>query len=32
LYFAIWKLKQDAGAVITASHNPSQYNGCKLNL
>ncbi|MCB5262034.1 MAG: phosphomannomutase/phosphoglucomutase [Candidatus Cloacimonetes bacterium] len=32
VYFAIWKLKQDAGAVITASHNPSQYNGCKLNL
>ncbi len=32
LYFAIWKLKQDAGAMITASHNPSKYNGCKLNL
>ena len=32
LYFAIWKLKKDAGAMITASHNPSQYNGCKLNL
>ncbi|MCB5251535.1 MAG: phosphomannomutase/phosphoglucomutase [Candidatus Cloacimonadaceae bacterium] len=32
LYFAIWRLKQDAGAMITASHNPSQYNGCKLNL
>ncbi|MCB5260002.1 MAG: phosphomannomutase/phosphoglucomutase [Candidatus Cloacimonetes bacterium] len=32
LYFAIWKLKQDGGAMITASHNPSQYNGCKLNL
>jgi len=32
LYFAIWKLKQDGGAMVTASHNPSQYNGCKLNL
>lgn len=32
LYFAIWKLTQDGGAMITASHNPSQYNGCKLNL
>ncbi|MDP2173065.1 MAG: phosphomannomutase/phosphoglucomutase, partial [Candidatus Cloacimonadaceae bacterium] len=32
LYFAIWKLKMDAGAMVTASHNPSQYNGCKLNL
>lgn len=32
LYFAIWKLAKDAGAMVTASHNPSQYNGCKLNL
>ncbi|MDZ4181425.1 MAG: phosphomannomutase/phosphoglucomutase [Candidatus Cloacimonadaceae bacterium] len=32
LYFAIWKLRMDAGAMVTASHNPSQYNGCKLNL
>lgn len=32
LYFAIWKLGMDAGAMVTASHNPSQYNGCKLNL
>lgn len=32
LYFAIWKLDQDGGAMITASHNPSQYNGIKLNL
>ena len=32
LYFAIWKLGQDGGAMVTASHNPSQYNGCKLNL
>jgi phosphomannomutase/phosphoglucomutase len=32
LYYAIWRLKQDGGAMVTASHNPSQYNGCKLNL
>jgi phosphomannomutase / phosphoglucomutase len=32
LYFAIWKLKTDGGAMVTASHNPPQYNGCKLNL
>lgn len=32
LYFSIWKLKTDGGAMITASHNPPQYNGCKLNL
>jgi len=32
LYFSIWKLKMDGGAMITASHNPSQYNGIKLNL
>ncbi|MDD4308949.1 MAG: phosphomannomutase/phosphoglucomutase [Candidatus Cloacimonetes bacterium] len=32
LYFAIWQLGKDAGAMVTASHNPSQYNGCKLNL
>ncbi len=32
LYFSIWKLQSDAGAMITASHNPSQYNGVKLNL
>lgn len=32
LYYSIWKLKMDAGAMVTASHNPSQYNGCKLNL
>ena len=32
LYFAIWKLNVDGGAMVTASHNPSQYNGCKLNL
>lgn len=32
LYYSIWKLKTDGGAMITASHNPSQYNGVKLNL
>ena len=32
LYFAIWKLQTDAGAMITASHNPKEYNGIKLNL
>lgn len=32
LYYAIWKLNTDGGAMITASHNPSQYNGIKLNL
>ncbi|NLO10981.1 MAG: phosphomannomutase/phosphoglucomutase [Candidatus Cloacimonetes bacterium] len=32
LYYTIWKLNMDGGAMVTASHNPSQYNGCKLNL
>lgn len=32
LYYAIWKLNMDGGAMMTASHNPSQYNGIKLNL
>lgn len=32
LYYSIWKLKTEGGAMVTASHNPSQYNGCKLNL
>lgn len=31
LYFAIWKLNMEAGAMITASHNPPEYNGIKLN-
>jgi phosphomannomutase/phosphoglucomutase len=31
LYFSIWALKTDAGAMITASHNPPAYNGIKLN-
>ena len=32
LYFAIWKLNTKAGAMITASHNPPEYNGIKLNF
>lgn len=31
LYFAIWKLQTDAGVMITASHNPAEYNGIKMN-
>lgn len=31
LYYSIWKLKTDGGVMITASHNPSEYNGIKLN-
>ena len=31
LYYSIWKLKTDGGVVITASHNPAEYNGIKLN-
>lgn len=30
LYFAVHHLKTDGGAMITASHNPPQYNGIKL--
>lgn len=32
LYFASWKLDVDAGVVITASHNPAEYNGMKFCL
>ena len=32
LYFSIWHLKMDAGVMITASHNPAEYNGIKLNM
>jgi phosphomannomutase / phosphoglucomutase len=32
LYYSIWKLSMEGGVMITASHNPSQYNGIKLNL
>lgn len=31
LYFSIWKLQMDAGVMITASHNPAEYNGIKMN-
>ena len=30
LYFAAWKLQGDAAAIITASHNPAEYNGLKM--
>lgn len=30
LYFAIGSLKYDAGIMITASHNPKEYNGFKM--
>jgi len=30
LYFAVGKYGYDAGVMITASHNPKQYNGLKL--
>lgn len=30
LYFAVGKLGLDGGAMITASHNPAQYNGMKF--
>ena len=32
LYYAIHELNVDAGAMITASHNPKEYNGIKLNI
>lgn len=31
LYYSIWKLKTDTGVMITASHNPAEYNGIKMN-
>lgn len=30
LYFAIRHLKKDGGVMVTASHNPKEYNGFKL--
>jgi phosphomannomutase len=32
LYWSIWYLKTDAGVQVTGSHNPSEYNGFKMNL
>lgn len=30
LYFSIQSLKQDGGVMVTASHNPKEYNGFKI--
>lgn len=30
IYFLVEKLKADGGIVITASHNPKEYNGIKV--
>lgn len=30
-YFALYELKADGGAYVTASHNPPEYNGFKVN-
>lgn len=30
LYFSIQHLKQDGGVMVTASHNPKEYNGFKV--
>ncbi|MBF0100817.1 MAG: phosphomannomutase/phosphoglucomutase [Desulfobacterales bacterium] len=32
LYFSIHHLKQEGGIIVTASHNPPEYNGFKLCL
>jgi phosphomannomutase len=32
LYFASWQLEADAAVMITASHNPAEYNGMKFCL
>ena len=32
LYFASWKLEVDAAVIVTASHNPAEYNGMKFCL
>lgn len=29
IYFAVGELNYDGGVMITASHNPAEYNGCK---
>ena len=31
LYFAVLRLKTDAGVMVTGSHNPIEYNGMKLS-
>lgn len=31
-YFANWYLKMDGSIMITASHNPKEYNGLKISL
>lgn len=30
LYFSVWKAEADAGVMVTASHNPAEYNGFKM--
>ena len=32
LYFSLYNLDVDGGVMITASHNPGEYNGIKLIL
>ena len=32
LYFAVVRYQTDGGMIISASHNPAAYNGCKLVL
>jgi phosphomannomutase len=32
LYFALHSLKKESGIMVTASHNPKEYNGCKFVL
>ena len=30
MYWSVWHLNVDAGVIITASHNPPEYNGFKM--
>jgi phosphomannomutase/phosphoglucomutase len=32
MYYAVLKLQKDAGATVTASHNPPKFNGLKMRL